>query len=72
MKLYIPNGTTALEVQPWQATRARIEYYNATTGELVNLIWGSNYKGNTSINWTELPNANVITEITSYAFDGCT
>ena len=72
MKLYIADNTKNLAGEPWQASRARIEYYNAKNGNLENIIWGITYKGNTEITWTELPDSNKITKITANAFDGCT
>ena len=72
IKVYVESGTTNLAYEPWGATNATIEYYDAATGELVNVIWGQKYKGDTEINWTELPNANKITKISAGAFEGCT
>ena len=72
IKVYIADGETSLANAPWGATNARIEFYNATNGELVNLIWGANYKGNTQIDWRTLPNADKITSIVANAFQGCT
>ena len=70
IKIYVADGVTSLG-EPWGATNATIEYYSATTGELVNVIWGTKYSENTEINWTELPNADKITVIRANAFDGC-
>ena len=70
IKIYVADGVTSLG-EPWGAKNATIEYYSATTGELVNVIWGTKYSGNTEINWTELPNADKITVIRANAFDGC-
>jgi len=72
IKVYIADGETSLANAPWGATNARIEFYNASNGELVNLIWGANYKGNTSINWTRLPDEDKITSIVANAFNSCT
>ena len=72
-KVYVPTGTTSIANMPWGATNPTVEYYDATTGELVNLrIGGGKYKGNTEINWTKIPNEEKITEIGSGAFTNCT
>ena len=36
IKIYVPSGTTSLENEPWGATNATIEYYDATTGNKIN------------------------------------
>ena len=71
-KIYVPTGTTSIEDMPWGATYATIEYYDATTGELVNARIGQKYKGDTEINWTEIPNEDKVTEIIGSAFTNCT
>ena len=72
IKVYIEEGVTSLAKEPWGATSATIEYYSSTTGELVNLVLGREYQGNTEINWTEIPNADKVTKIRGDAFNGCT
>ena len=72
IKIYVESGTTSLANQPWGATYATVEYYDATTGELVNMKIGRKYQGNTEIDWTEIPNAGKVTEIMNYAFSNCT
>ena len=72
IKVYVEEGVTNLAKEPWGATSATIEYYSSTTGELVNLVLGREYQGNTEINWTEIPNADKVTKIRENAFNGCT
>ena len=74
IRIYIDTSDNKknLSGESWYATNATIEYYSATTGELINEILGQRYKGNKEINFTQIPNAKVITEIKSGAFEGCT
>ena len=72
IKVYVEDGVTSFANEPWGATSATVEYYSSTTGELVNLILGREYQGNTEINWAEIPNADKVTKIRENAFNGCT
>ena len=63
---------TSLANAPWGATNATVEYYSASTGELVNLNIGNKYQANTEINWEHIPNENKVTKINANAFSGCT
>ena len=36
IKMYIQTNTTSLAGQPWGATNATIEYYDATSGAKIN------------------------------------
>jgi len=75
IKVYIDtkNGTvTSLENEPWEASNATIEYYDASNGKCVNVILGTKYQGNLEITWEEIPNKDKIITIRNNAFQGCT
>ena len=71
IKIYVGSNVTTLG-DGFGATNATMEYYDSTTGNLKNVILGCKYKGDTEINFTEIPNADKITKIKANAFNGCT
>jgi hypothetical protein len=73
MKVYLTDGKTKFEDYGYKycsASSPMIESYN-NSGNLVDLVIGRKYKEDTSINWTEIPNANLISYMMSAAFYGC-
>ena len=72
IKIYVEDGVTSLANAPWGATNATVEYYSASTRELVNLNIGNKYQANTEINWEHIPNEDKVTKINANAFSGCT
>ena len=71
IRVYVKDGVTELGNAPFGATNATVELYN-TSGNIVGESLGTLYKGDTNIDFEQIPNAEVITAIRNSAFEGCT
>ena len=73
IEIYIDttNGAKSLVNEPWGATNSTIKYYSAQDGNLVDVILGTQYKGDATLDITELPDESKITRIRAEAFNGC-